>query len=311
MFALIFAILCGVAVVAGAAYAVFGPKPKGDKYGRDYRPSTRWIGAVVAGIALILGIVVLGASMYSPVGTSDTGIVTSFGHTDGDLPPGIHWTSPWKNVTIWDHSVQRIPFEGKNCLEIRIAQQQSACLDVTAFVRTDPAAADSQFQKYKTFLRVKAALFSRAIITSFYNDVFERYNPVLLASQSAAGQTGGTTIANLNRQVLSNMRTAYANEAFVTQLNAGQIRYDPQIEAQLQKVVGATAGVNVAKENALAAGYQHDAAVKLATGNTLTPAVVEQNCINVTQSIIQAGGSLPPSWNCTGGGSGVIVNGTK
>jgi regulator of protease activity HflC (stomatin/prohibitin superfamily) len=256
-------------------------------------------------VAVIIAVFSWGFASYSPVGTSDTGIVTAFGHTEGDLQPGIHWLPPWKNVTIWDHSVQRLPFEGKDCLQIRIAQQQSACLDVIVFMRTDPAAADAQFQKYKTFPRVQAALFSRGVITSFYNDVFEHYNPVLLASQ----QTGGTTIAGLTRQVLSNMRTAYTNQAFIVSLNSGQIRYDNQVESALQSVVKATANVNVQKQAAIAALSQHLAAQRLASGGTLTPAVVEQNCINATSNIIQSGGSLPPAWTCTGSGAGVLVNG--
>ena len=313
MFAVFILIVLGIAFVAGAAYAVFGPKKRGDSGGRygnsssDYRPATRWIGGVVAVVAAFLGLLVLGVSTYSPVGTSDTGIVTSFGHTDGDLGPGNHWTAPWQNVTIWDHSVQRLAFEGNNCLQIRIAQQQSACLDVIVFTRLDPQAADAQFQKYKTFPRVQAALFSRGVVTSFYNDVFEHYNPVLLASQ----QNGGTTIAGLTRQVLHNLRTAYANQAFIVSLNSGQIRYDSQVEQALQSVVKATANVNVQKQNATAASYQHAAAAKLAQSGSLTPAVVEQICITTTQQILQAGGTLPPAWTCTGSGGGVIVNGSK
>ncbi len=263
-----------------------------------------------AAACAVLAVLILIFSSLTTVGPSDVGIETAFGHTVGnDLGSGLHWVAPWDGVTIWDDSIQRTAFEGSNCLDIRIAGQQSACLDVIVFWKDKPSASDAQFRQFKTFPRVEAAYFSRGVITKFYNNVFESYDPVTLASQvTKAGFEGGVTVSSLTRQVLKDMQSSYASIADVTSLNSGQIRYDPQVEAALSKVVTAKANYNVALQNKSTALAQAAANKSLASNASLTPAVVEQNCINVTQTLVSAGNTLPPAWTCTGSGAGLLVN---
>jgi SPFH domain / Band 7 family len=264
------------------------------------------VSVVIAGLILIL-------SSLTTVGPSDVGIETAFGHTVGnDLGPGLHWVAPWDGVTIWDDSVQRTAFEGKDCLNIRIAGQQSACLDVIVFWKDKPSASDAQFRQFRTFPRVEAAYFSRGVVTKFYNNVFESYDPVALASQTTkAGQQGGITVSTLTKNVLANIQGAYADTADVISLNSGQIRYDQQVESALSSVVKAKASYNVALQNKATALAQSTANGYLAKAGTLTGPVVMQNCLNITQTIIQAGGHMPPAWTCGGAGAGLLVNAGK
>jgi len=48
----------------------------------------------VGGVALLLAALIFVFTGFSTVGQSDVGIVTSFGHLDGDLTPGIHFVAP-------------------------------------------------------------------------------------------------------------------------------------------------------------------------------------------------------------------------
>jgi regulator of protease activity HflC (stomatin/prohibitin superfamily) len=272
-----------------------------DKDGEVYR----WPFAVFGPLLIVVaGLSILFGQMWTTVGTSEVGITTSFGHVDGDLTPGVHLVAPWKDVTIWDDSVQQSSFTGKNCLEIRIAGQQSACLDVNVFWKVKPSGADSQFREYRTFSRMGNAYFSRAVITQYYNNVFETFNPVNLVSETNAGQRGGVTVSTLTDQVRTSMRAAYAGVADILSLSSGQIAYDPQVESALSAVVKAKANTNVAAQNEQTAQDQRIA--DQAEQNDLTGPVVEQNCINVTQQMEQAGDTLPQGWSCTSG-SGVSI----
>jgi SPFH domain / Band 7 family len=268
-------------------------------------------GAAVGGGAgaFVLGIIILLVSMANTVGVSQVGIVTAFGHVQGhDLGPGIHFLAPWDNVTLWDDSVQQDSFTGKDCLEIRIAGQQSACLDVNLFWKDNPAGSDQQFRQYQTFGRVANAYFSRGVVTQYFNNVFETFDPVALVSTSPAGQVGGTTVSTLTKKVLQEMRIAYKGTAQITSLSSGQIAYDSQVESALSAVVKAKANTNVAQQNEQTAANQKIADQR--EQQDLNGAVVEQNCLNMTQQALQAGDALSPAWNCTGS-SGVLVGAGK
>src|SRR6266568_3764891 len=312
MFAVIVVLILAAIMVCGIGYAIFGPKPRGtDSYARDYRPPTRWIGAAAAGIAFLLGGAVLFGSTYTSVGTSDVAVVTSFGHTDGDLQPGIHFIAPWKNTTVWDHSKQRTAFEGSNCLQVRLFGGQTACLPTQIQWQAVPAAADQQFRLYRTFLRMQAAYMSANTLVGFFNNRFETFNPVQVASLQAGGSTGGTSVSALVKEVASDMRTAYAGQINIERVTVGTPNYDNYIDGQLNKVVGAKAGLEVATINAKTAIQEANAAKNLTLGNHLSQLAVLQNCIDTVKALAQASESTSPTFNCNlfgGSSAGVLVN---
>lgn len=310
MIGFVFLLLVGFIGLLGVAASIVMKKPgPSDGY-------KRWPFAVVGLLLMLISGVALIFSSVVQIGPSDVGIVTAFGHTVGtDLGPGIHSKAPWETVTTWDDSVQQTAFEGgssKNiaagCLDIRIAGQQSACLDVIVFWKDKASASDTQFRQFRTFDRVKAAYFSRGVITKFYNSVFEKYDPIALAG---LGNTStGTQVSALTKQVLANMQAAYANVADVVSLNSGQIQFTGTVENALNREVAAKTNANVALLNKQASVYQAQAAANLQRGGNLSALVVAQNCLNVTQTIIQGGsGNLPPNWTCLGSSGGVIVSG--
>lgn len=317
MFAFVIVLIMAALVVLGTGYAVFGPKKRGnDNYASDYRPATRWIGAVVAAVAFVLGGAVLFGSTYTPVGTSDVAVVTSFGHTDGDLTSGVHFIAPWKDTTTWDHSRQRTLFEGNNCLQVRIFGGQTACLPTVIQWQAVPAAADTQFRLYRTFLRMQAAYMSASTVVGFFNNRFETFNPITVASLQANGATGGTTVSGLVKQVASDMRAAYAGQINIERVTVGTPQYSNYVDTQLGKVVGAKVGLETATINAKTAIQEANAARNLQNGGHLTPLVVVQNCIDTARILAQANEHTSPTWNCSGlfsgaGSNASVLIGTK
>lgn len=301
-------------VLVGVGLLVTGVVLKGKTRSSGYGekvPVMRWPYFAGGFVVLLVTGMIFTLSSFTQIGPSDVGIVTAFGHTVGDdLGPGIHFVPMWQGVTVWDDSVQHTQFDGNNCLQIRIAGQQAACLDVNIYWRATPAASDQQFRLYRTFGRMENAYFSQGVLVKYFNNVFEKFDPVSLASATAQGKKGGATVSGLTAQVEHNMRVAYQGTAYIVSLSTGSPKFSNEVETALGRVVTSKANYNVALQNKLTAQAQAAAAKSLAQNNSLTPAVVEQNCLNITQTIIQGNGSLPPAWTCTPGGSGVIVNGT-
>jgi hypothetical protein len=250
--------------------------------------------AAVAAVAAVVLVIVLLFTSIASVGTSEVGIVTFGGHTKGhDLPPGYHAVAPWESVTKWDDSVQPSTFQGKKCLQIRIAGSQSACLNVKVQWRDNPAGSDSQFRKYKNFDNVTSAFMSRIAVEGFFNNVFETFDPVAEATLTKAGETSGTTVTSLTAKVRAQMQGAYKGQITIVALSGGNISYDHQVETALNALTTAKAKTNVATQNEATALAQKAAANDLA-GAKLTPAVLYQTCLNDTLEMTH----IPAAWNC-------------
>jgi regulator of protease activity HflC (stomatin/prohibitin superfamily) len=267
-----------------------------------------WRGGAVAGGALVLGVIIWLFVAITPVGPSDVGIVTFGGHTVGkDLGPGYHYVSPWDNVTIWDDSVQPANFSGKGCLQIRVAGSQSACLNVRIQWRDNPRGSDAQYKKYRgSFSRLTNTYMQRLVIEGLFNNVFEKYDPVANAQQTASGK-GGTTVTSLTAQVASNIRSADKGEISIISVSSGNILYDAQVEQALNSLTEAAAKTNVAAQNEKTAEDQKIAADTLASAH-LTPAVLFQECLNDTLELTNPS----PAWNCTSEQNlSLLLNGRK
>lgn len=282
-------------LLGGAACAIFG------KYQSVDRNTYRWPFVAAGAVIALLGLFLFQAPLHYTVNPSDTAITTAFGKTQGpDQGPGVHLKAPWMKVTIWDNSVLSETFDGKDCLVLRIMNQQTACAPVTVFWKDDPANADKQFRQFRTFARVRHFYMSRIVVGKYFNNVFETFDPVSEARSGAKiGSKDNPTVSQLAATVEKQMQAAYAGQITVKSITVGQPDYDPQVQAALNKVTTAQAATNVALQAEKTAEAIHSANLKIASG--LTPLVVQQNCITITQVLAQEGNPPAQGWNCFGG----------
>lgn len=114
-------------------------------------------GAVPA-LALVLAVVSLVIACITMVGTRDIGIVTSFGRPVRHLDNGIHGKAPWEKVSSLDGAIQTDNYVGtKNCTDIRIGNESTACVDNSIRWRIKPEAGDTLFRDYHTCRTSKTA----------------------------------------------------------------------------------------------------------------------------------------------------------
>jgi len=310
MFAVVIVCIMALVFIGGVGYAIFG---------RD----SKWIGAVVAAGAALLGLVTWLAASYTTVGPSDVAIVTSFGHTDGDIGPGIHWLWPWQNAATWDGSVQTISYgrdtdqhKPDHCLLVRIGGQQSACVALTFTYKLRDGSADNLFVNYRTQTHMADVLVQRSLDQAL-NRVLETYSPI---QAMASGNVNGAALSPYAAKVLALMQhdigqdilvgTACksAHNATACSLLLPYVVYDPSTTNRLNQYQTQLADTLIAKQLEQTNLALAQANANLAAHSNLSQGVLVQNCLSIVTAAMKAGYPLPPTFNCFGSGGGVLVN---
>ena len=307
-------ILAVLAAAVGITWKVASPPPdpapRRGAYDDPPFPLRRAAGLAAIVLGALTALMLLAAS-WTQVTTQNIGIITSFGKPTGHLSNGLHFTAPWVNVTEMDGSIQTDSYTGGNCVDVRIGSQQTACVNVSIRWRINPAAADLLFRNYHDFNGVRDSLVTRELATAL-NQQFSIYNPVAsLTSTIPAGHPGNPTVAQLAGRVAAQMRREIGSQIEVDNVLIPLITYDTTTQARINSVLAQTAQTDIAQQAIKTAQAQAAANADLAhSAASLSPDVLEQNCLNLVNEAIKANYTLPPGFSCFGGSSvGVIASG--
>src|SRR4051812_12737421 len=171
----------------------------------DDKEFARIAGWACAGVGLLLTIF----SCLTIVGTQDVGVLTTFGRPSGALDNGLHLKAPWQKVTRLDGRAQTDTYasNGYNgdiqqnaqggCVNVRIARQATACVNVTIRWQLTKGGVDYLFKNYKTNDNIRDNLLHRDLQTAV-NVAFARYDPLGLDKN---GNSTQPTTSELAEQV--------------------------------------------------------------------------------------------------------------
>lgn len=296
-----------------------------DGYGRvksydvNFPVNARRLITRISAIVAVFGLIFLGWSTVRSVPVHSVGVETAYGKVEGALRPGLHFgVAPWTKVNVLDETIQTTQFygDGKNgsCMPVRIGGQQLACVNVTIKWQIEDPAAPALFNKYdNTGTTVQASIKNNLVVNDLRtvaNNVFGDYNPIEDASITAA--QGGTATAKsefstFGPDILSDMRGDLHGQISIISINLSNAYYSSATETRLASVANQFADTAQAQQqiNTDTALAQANKAVS----GSLTPEIVQNNCITDTTDIIKSGGKLPAGWNCFGG-TGVAVGAT-
>jgi len=228
----ILAILCGVAGALALAVAVTTTGSN--------RSVSKGIGAGGLGLAVVL---LLFSSAYT-VPTRNVGIVTSWNKPTGEVTgPGLQWVAPWQKVDDWDASRQAFDRRGdNNCVWVRIAGLQKACVDVLVEWTTDSAQAPEQWASYKRdFGNFVGTRVDQNIVNALL-DTFADHDPLANVNEET-GQVMAPQTGPLAEKAQSIIEARIGGDVDVLATVIGIIRYDEKtqqsIEAFQQKVLAA------------------------------------------------------------------------
>lgn len=276
----------------------------------EHLRARKWAkGLLIGAIALLVLAILCGiSSSWRKVGTKEEGIGLVYGSTHGRYGPGPHFTWPWVTIKEMDAAIQTDSFIANDCIQVRIANQQTGCVDLSFQWRIKKEAVDTLYQNYRSFDHVRDALVTRRLGAAV-NEVLAHYNP--LASITLTKGSTTPTYADLDRQVSDLMRTQVgARGIHVISTVIKLIHYDPATQArinQLQQQVAQTAIAVQEKETNIEKAKANN---KLSASVDTSPNVLVSRCLDTLEQMVKNSQDVPAGFSCWPGGSnlsGVIA----
>jgi len=306
--------IIGIIVIAlGVLVFVARRQLAGNPESRNYDPTYKTF-AAMAGIFLVgLGLAIVGWDSFTVVPARNVGVVNTFGKAEGALENGFHWVKPWSSIETIDATVQNVNLssDAKNCITVRLANQTTACVDVTVQWNIDQHAnANELWQRYRgnnddVVGNVGRNVVERELRRSL-NVVFESYNPLAVL---ANGDKPNVSTDDLANKALGEMKAHVDAGIVIDTLRISVVHFDDTTQQKLNGYAQALADTQIATQQKKTAEQQKAANDLLAAASSNDPGVKYQNCLNLLKDLAAKGQlqNLPPTFNCGESATPVIV----
>ncbi|MBV9292197.1 MAG: hypothetical protein JO222_07085 [Frankiales bacterium] len=260
-----------------------------------------------AGILLGLLLVVLSCTVSIP--TQDIGVVTVFGHPEGALSNGLHLKAPWARITTLDNAIQTDTYASNGfngpvqdnaqggCVNVRIARQATACVNVTIRWQERKSGVDYLFRNYRNNDNIRDQLLHRDLQTAV-NLAFADYDPLGL---NAAGDSTQPNTAELARTVQTQLTAQVGPWINVSRVFIPLFNFDADTQKRLNLLQTQVAQTRVAQQSEQTAAAQAKANRILAQSVSNSPGVLVSKCLDILAEAVQKDQALPAGFSCFGG----------
>jgi regulator of protease activity HflC (stomatin/prohibitin superfamily) len=298
-------------LVVGAWISVPYFKTEAQDGSDTYHPRryARVTAIVLSGIFVL--VLLLGS--ITTVSTKNVGIETAFGRTSGHLSNGIHLVWPWVSVTEMDAAIQTDSYTRADCLNVRIANQQTACVDISIRWRIYQGAADQLFQNYRTFDNVRDSLVTREL-TAALNQQLASYNPLnSIPTATTVAGSNYPTAPSLNAvaaDVTAQMRREIGDQGIdVLTSIIPYMSFDAQTQARLNQLQQQEAQTRIAQAELQTNEAQSAANQALAASVQQNPEVLVSKCLDIMNTLVKNGGKPPVGMCALGNAPSVLASG--
>lgn len=271
------------------------------------RKEARRVGFGVLALALVFFLL----SCFTIVGTRNVGIVTTFNRTTGTLDNGWHLIAPWQDVTEWDGKLQNLKFSDTDDKDdgpgvaVRLGNQSTATIDLILQYRlTTNEGVLELFRQYGSEESLKKNLVQKNLQAAL-NEAFKTYDPIMALASSGPNRTPTTGMPELAEKTLALFRATMPAGIEVVDLTIVMPHFDPQTEDRIKQYNAAIQDTAIATQREETAKAIQRANEILAQSNA-SPAVLYQNCLDMVERVVKAGGRLPEAFTCGTDGSVVI-----
>jgi regulator of protease activity HflC (stomatin/prohibitin superfamily) len=311
MAGLVFAV---VLIAAGTMAFVYRRRIAKTDGRSSWRP--RIVTAVAIGLAVIGVLIVIGRTIVV-VPARNVGVVNTFGRADQALDNGFHVVKPWSSVEIIDATVQNINLDSStgNCVTVRLANQTTACVDLTLQWNIDQHAnANELWQRYRGSNDNVVGNVGRNVVERelrrALNVVFEKYNPLAVLSD---GGTPTVSTGDLAARALDMLRASVDKGIVVDTLLISVVHYDDVTQQKLNGYAQALADTQIATQQKKTAEQQKQANDLLAAASSNDAGVKYQNCLNLIKDLAAKGQlqNLPATFTCGDGSQTPVIVGQK
>lgn len=265
------------------------------------------IAKIVTGAIGGLAAALIVSSCLTVVGTRQVGVVVDFGRPVASLGNGLHFKLPWQQVHELDGAIQTDSYvgngdDGTTCVDIRIGNESTACVDVTARWRIVVTEADVLFRDFRNMDNIRESLVTRELNASL-NEVLGDYNPLDAVNLDDTG-----ALANLDEladSVTESLRTRTEARIEVLSVTIPLIRYDDGTQDRLNRYQQQVADTRIAEEAEQTALAQARANSALADSVSNDPNVLVAQCMSAIDDMVEAFLPIPAGFSCWPGGSNI------
>jgi len=306
-------LLIAVATICGASFSKMPRNP------RTWTFIGGGVGVVLAGGLLML-------SLFQSVPTKSVGVVTSYGKVLGTpYGPGGHWIAPWRTLNIVQDTIQSDKFfqsEGTQadtlsnsgtlgyCITVRLGGSQEGCADVQLQTQTEESAIPSLYADYSSYGASLIQDIDQYVVkrdlTTVLNHTLGDYNPIADVT-STLNQGGTSQFSGFDPALLAQMRSDLAGQVQVLNINLQYVHYDQATQDRINSIATQYADTQVAKVQEQTNAAISAANAALVKQNSLSPALLQNECYTTTQLAIKDGYSLPTGWNCSGSSPNLVL----
>lgn len=305
-----------IVFLIGLAWFLLAPVFAGMAINESDAPEIKTVNRIIASVVLGISFIFLLFASLTIVGTHDIGVLTTFGRPDGALSNGLHFKAPWQNVTKLDGRIQTDTYasNGYNgsdqqgaidgCVNVRIARQATACVNVTIRWQLDQKGVDYLFKNFKTNDNIRDNLLHRDLQTAV-NVAFSRYDPLGLdkngmSTQPSTGELAQQVQTSLDQQVGEWLQI---QKVFIPIFN-----FDPDTQKRLNQLQLQVAQTRIAQQAEQTATAQAAANRALRESVSNDPNVLVSKCLDILAESVQKGMALPAGFSCFGStGTAVAV----
>lgn len=267
-----------------------------------------WSGVLAGTIALLLGV----SSSITTVSTKNLGVLTTWGRPSGYLTNGIHFKLPWQDVTELSDAIQTDTYADDHCVNVRIARQTTACVNVSIRWQIRGSGADYLFRNYRSNDYIADNLVLRDLQTAL-NEAFVNFDPLGidpngLSTNVPLSALKGPSIA---AGVLTQMQNEIGTWIEVQSVNIPLIRFDDSTQGRLNQLQQQIAATRVAQQAKLTAAAQAEANKALGASVAQSPLVLTDKCLNLLREAVDKGQALPAGFSCFPGNTTPVAVSAK
>jgi regulator of protease activity HflC (stomatin/prohibitin superfamily) len=271
--------------------------------------------------AVAIGVLIAILSCVTTVGTKNVGVLTTFGRPTGYLQNGLHWKAPWENVTELNDAVQTDTYASDGgaggrqqqgatatCINVRIARQGTACVNVSIRWQIRPTGVDYLFRNYKDNDAITDNLVLRDL-QSAMNEAFSTYDPLGIDQNglSTNSPLNAASGPSLSSQVHTQMVNEIGSWIDVQTVSIPLLNFDNATQDKINQLQQQVAATRVATQAQLTAQAQAAANQALAASVSNDPNVLTDKCLNILKEAVDKGQALPAGFSCFAGSSATIA----
>ncbi len=291
-------LILGILLIGASIGARAFPKYKDRHGGSEIDLRFAWL--LLKG-GLLFGLALCCIAIIQP---RTVGVQVVLGKTAGTLDSGPHVIVPWSTVKNFPATIQtfRLQGDGKDvdgpCVTVRLANQTTACVNVTTqwqIDTTEKKAVQALYARWRSFDNIEPNLI-RPQLQHALLAPFEGYDPlqVLKANGSLVAPT-----AELEQKARVELENAVGDGIHIQGLTINLVNYDQTTQDKVNAYSQAVADTRIAEQRKSTAEAQRQANDALAgSAASKDPAVIQQNCIDMTERMAKEGKPLPAAWSC-------------